>query len=132
MYTPELTDRVGLTRSAAGFLITATATSLPELVTTIAAVRRGALTLAVGNIVGGNAFDTLFCSISDVAYTDGSIYAAATSQELVVTALGLTLTCLLLMGMIGRERRGVAKIGAESMLILVTYVLGALYIGWPR
>jgi cation:H+ antiporter len=41
-------------------LITSTCTSIPELVTAVAAVRQGSLTLAVGGIVGGNAFDTLF------------------------------------------------------------------------
>ena len=57
-----------------GLLLTATATSLPELVTSVAAVRRGALTLAVGGIIGGNAFDTLFTAASDIAYREGSIY----------------------------------------------------------
>ena len=52
-------------------LMTAVATSLPELVTTLAAVRRGAAQLAVGGIIGGNAFDVLFLSASDVAYRDG-------------------------------------------------------------
>lgn len=40
----------------------------------MAAVRRGALTLAVGDILGGNCFDVLFISGSDVAYREGSIY----------------------------------------------------------
>lgn len=125
LYVPALTDRVGLSRSTAGFLITATATSLPELVTTIAAVRRGALTFAVGNIVGGNAFDTLFCSASDFAYRDGSIYHAATQGELLAASLGLVMTSLLLLGLIGRERRGIARIGTEGTLMLIVYVLGA-------
>lgn len=126
---PGLSDRIGLSRSAAGFLITATATSLPELVTTIAAVRRGALTFAVGNIVGGNAFDTLFCSLSDVAYRDGSIYHAAHGSSRLVAAIGLVMTSLLLLGLIGRERRGLARIGTESVLMLAVYVGGAVLVG---
>jgi cation:H+ antiporter len=43
-----------------------------ELVTTIAAVRRGALQLAVGGIIGGNTFDTLFLTAADVSYREGS------------------------------------------------------------
>jgi len=128
LYTPTLTDRAGLSRSAAGFLITATATSLPELVTTVAAVRRGALTLAVGNIVGGNAFDTLFSSLSDVFYRDGSIYHAVSGNEQLVVALGLVMSSLLLMGLVGRERHGVARIGTESLLMLIVYALGAVLV----
>jgi len=128
VHAPVLSDRAGMSRSAAGFLITATATSLPELVTTIAAVRRGALALAVGNIIGGNAFDTLFCSLSDAAYAGGSIYAAAGAGELMATALGLVMTSLLLLGLIGREKTGLAKVGTESALLLVVYVAGAVMI----
>ena len=69
-----LTDRYGLSASLVGALLTAVLTSLPELVTTLAAVRRNALQLAVGGIIGGNTFDTLFLTMSDVAYRDGSLY----------------------------------------------------------
>ena len=128
VHAPVLSDRAGMSRSAAGFLITATATSLPELVTTVAAVRRGALALAVGNIIGGNAFDTLFCSLSDAAYAPGSIYAAAGAGEVMATALGLVMTSLLLLGLIGREKTGPARVGTESALLLVVYVAGAVLI----
>lgn len=127
-YTPSLTDRMGLSRSAAGFLITATATSLPELVTTVAAVRRGALTLAVGNIVGGNAFDILFCSLSDAVYRDGSIYHAVSGNERLVASLGIVMSTLLLLGLVGRERHGIARIGTESLLMILTYILGVVLI----
>ena len=72
-----LSARTGLSQTAVGAYLMAIATSLPELVTAVAAVRRGALTLAVGNILGGNAFDTLFLAVADVAYREGSIYHAA-------------------------------------------------------
>ncbi|MDP4992289.1 MAG: sodium:calcium antiporter, partial [Marivita lacus] len=44
----ELADRSGISDTIVGTLGTALVTSMPELVTTIAAVRRGALQLAVG------------------------------------------------------------------------------------
>ena len=62
--------------SLVGGLFTSVVTSLPELVTVLAAVRVGALTLAVGDIVGGNTFDVLFLAAADLAYTEGSLYAA--------------------------------------------------------
>ncbi|MDZ7686362.1 MAG: hypothetical protein U5O39_16320 [Gammaproteobacteria bacterium] len=71
-----ISAHTGLTQTIVGVMLTAVSTSIPELVTSIAAVRRGALTLAVGGILGGNAFDTLFMAASDIAYRDGSIYHA--------------------------------------------------------
>lgn len=44
----ELADRTQISDSLVGALATAVVTSMPELVTTVAAVRRGALQLAVG------------------------------------------------------------------------------------
>lgn len=63
-----IVNHSGLNAVVMGVLFTSVATSLPELVTSVAAVRRGALTLAVSGILGGNAYDSLFAAFSDVAY----------------------------------------------------------------
>ncbi len=78
-------------------------TSLPELVTSLAAVRRGALTLAVGGIIGGNTFDTLLVAFSDLAYQEGSIYHATTNQQVYLIALTMLLNGILLLGLLRRE-----------------------------
>ncbi len=117
-------SQTGLTESLVGALFTAVSTSLPELLTSIAAVRQGALTLAVGNVMGGNAFDTLFAAVADIAYREGSIYHAASTRELFLTSLAILLAGLLVMGLVRRERRGIGNIGFESFLILVLYALG--------
>ncbi|QZY27648.1 sodium:calcium antiporter [Nocardioides coralli] len=114
----------GIREALVGTLFTAVATSLPELVTTLAAVRNGALTLAVAGIIGGNAFDTLFAAFSDVAYTEGSIYHAVSGEVTFWTALGALMTAVLLMGLIRREKRGPAGIGFESLALFVLYGLG--------
>lgn len=114
----------GVSESFVGALFTATATSLPELVTAVAAVRRGALTLAVGDIIGGNAFDTLFLAVADVPYREGSIYHAIGDAEIFLSALTMLMTGLLLMGLVRREKRGVANIGFESFLILMLFIGG--------
>ncbi|AJY46024.1 sodium:calcium antiporter [Martelella endophytica] len=115
------TDRYGLSASVVGALMTAVVTSLPELVTTLAAVRRGALQLAVGGIIGGNTFDTLFLTLSDVAYRDGSLYHAITKDDLLWLAVGLCVTAVLLLGLIVRQKSGPGRIGFESAAILALY-----------
>ena len=120
----------GLQQTTVGLLLTATATSLPELVTSVAAVRRGALTLAVGGIIGGNAFDTLFTAASDIAYREGSIYKQMDDGLLLWVSLSILMTGFLLMGLIRREQHGPGGIGFESLAVLLLYGLGiALVLG---
>ena len=121
----RIADATGLTETAVGALMTAVATSLPELVTSLAAVRRGALQLAVGGIIGGNTFDVLFVVLSDIAYRDGSLYHAVSPGDLFWLAVGLAMTAVLLLGLIVRQAAGPARIGIESVLLLGIY-LGAV------
>ncbi len=116
-----LIGRFGLGSSLVGALITAVVTSLPELVTTLAATRRGALQLAVGGIIGGNTFDTLFLVFADGAYRDGSIYHAVGMGDLNWLVTGQMMTAVLLAGLILRQRHGPAQIGVESLLLILIY-----------
>ncbi len=117
----QFITRFSLSSSLVGSLITAVVTSIPELVTTLVAVRRGALQLAVGGIIGGNTFDTLFLVFSDVAYRDGSLFHAVGTGDLYWLATGMLLTAVLLGGLILRQRQGPARIGIESLLMLIIY-----------
>jgi len=125
-----LQAETGLSEALIGGLFTAVITSLPELVTSVAAVRQGALTLAVGGIVGGNCFDVLFVSFSDLAYRQGSIYHAVGRSQIFMLGLTLLLTGVLLLGMLRREKHGIGNIGFESFLILVLYVGAFALISW--
>jgi cation:H+ antiporter len=120
-----LSDRLGLSGSLVGSLGTATVTSLPELVTTIAAVRRRAPQLAIGGIVGGNMFDSLFVAASDFAYREGSIYHAISDATLFWMGLVIVMTAVLLLGLLRRERQGPGKIGWESVVLIGLWAIGA-------
>lgn len=118
-------DRTGLSQSLMGTLFTAVFTSLPELVTTVAAIRYGALTLAVGNILGTNCLNVLVIGVADLAYRDGSLYHAVTQTQLFWLMITVLLTGVLLLGFLRRERYGIARMGFESFLVAVIY-LGAV------
>lgn len=123
-----IAEETPFSQAAIGVLLTSVATSLPELVTTVAAVRRGALTLAVAGIIGGNAFDTLFAAASDVAYRGGSIYHAIPDAVSLWIALSLLMTGVLLTGLIQREKQGPGRIGFESVAIIGCYVAGVVMV----
>lgn len=125
-----IASRTGLHESTVGGVFLAIATSLPELVTTIAAVRRGALTLAVSDIVGGNAFDVLFVCVADAFWLRGSVYQAAGPRAAFLAALAVLINVVLLMGLLQRERRGPGNIGFESVLMVAIYAAGMLVLGF--
>lgn len=126
----SLAAHLGIRESLVGGVLTSVTTSLPELVIALTAVRRGALTLAVGDILGGNAFDVLFLSVSDALYLPGSLYAAIGQQELLWVAVSILMSAVLLMGLLRRQKHGVANIGFESALVLVIYVAALAALVW--
>jgi cation:H+ antiporter len=119
-----ITDRTGLDEGLAGGFLTAIATSLPELVTTIAAVRQGALTLAVSNILGTNAFNVVVIAAADAGYRDGSIYHAISPSQLAWGLIVILMTSVLLLGLVRRQTYGIGRIGFEGVLVLALYVMG--------
>lgn len=117
----SLTEATGLSGTFVAVVFTAIATSLPELITGIAAVRAGAPTLAVGGIIGGNTFDVLFVAVGDIVYQRGSLYAQVTASDLFVIGWTMLLTGILGAGLIRRQR---GWIGFEGFAILGGYVGG--------
>ena len=123
-----IAEKTGMSAGIMGGIFIAVATSLPELVVALTAIRLGALTLAVGDVVGGNAFDTLFVAVSDFFYRPGPIYAAIGETEVIWLGSAMLMNAVLLMGLMYRERKGIANIGMESALILVIYVCTVVYL----
>jgi len=122
----SIAGKTGLSEGLVGSLFTAVVTSFPELIVTIAAIRQGALTLAVANIIGGNSFDILFLSFSDIAFREGSIYHAFGQEQIYVLLLTLMLTAILISGLLIRQKEGIIKIGWETALIIITFISGYL------
>lgn len=56
----EIAKGLGMSERFIGLTIVALGTSLPELVTSVTAARRGNADIAIGNIVGSNIFNILF------------------------------------------------------------------------
>ena len=67
----EIAEITGLGTTFIGTTLVAIVTSLPELVTTIAAVRIGADDMAIGNLFGSNLFNMFALGLTDVFYLPG-------------------------------------------------------------
>ncbi|MGE3961313.1 MAG: sodium:calcium antiporter [Dehalococcoidia bacterium] len=119
----SLMAETGLGGTVVGTLVTSVSTSIPELVTAFAAVKAGAMTLAVGGIIGGNTFDVLFISAADGFYREGAVYGALADVDVFTLGWSVLLTAILGAGLVSREQRG---IGYEGVAILVVYVAGVI------
>lgn len=123
-----LVEQTGFSGSLVGVVFTGFTTSCGELVTSVAAVRRGALTLAVSSVIGGNAFDAMLIPLSDLAYREGSVYHAVSGQVMFLIAVTILMTAVLLMGLLRRQERGIANIGFEGSIVLVLYAGTVAYL----
>lgn len=66
-YATEIALMFGLSETIVGLTVVSVGTSLPELVTSVAATRRGEKDMAIGNVVGSNLFNVLLIlSVSSI------------------------------------------------------------------
>lgn len=126
----SLVENAGLAESFVGAGVMGVVNALPELVTSIAAVRRGAVTLAIAGILGGNAFDVLNVAVGDVAYRAGSIYHAVESADALLTLAALLMTIVILAGLLRRQRSGPGNIGFEGITMFIVWVTTLVLIGF--
>ena len=115
-------NATGLTAGFVGAILLGVVNALPETVTAITAVRRGALTLAIGAILGGNSFDALNVAIGDTFYRSGSLYHQAGPDELFLTLASALMTVIVVAGLLVRQTRGPGRVGFEGIALITTYV----------
>lgn len=115
--------QTGLGSSFVGATLLATSTSLPELSTTLAAVRLRAYSMAFANIFGSNAIMAAFLFLTDVAFTEGPILDTVDRSGAFAAAAGIAVTGVYLVGLILRDRRVFLRMGVDSLVVLVGYAL---------
>jgi len=93
----ELADRSGLGRTFVGTWLLGVTTSMPELVSGIAAVRMRAYDLAVANVFGSNAFNmTVFIAL-DLVHPGESIFAALSPVHVLTALVAVALMAIAIM-----------------------------------
>lgn len=124
-----LAMQTGLGASFVGVALVAASTSLPELSTTLTAVRLGRHEMAVSGILGTNCLEMALLLLADVTYRDGPILAATDRSAFVAGTMGLIVTCIYLLGLLERQDRTIGRLGWDSFAVLIAYGVGlaALY-----
>ena len=94
-----LAEVMGWNRSFVGTLLVAAATSLPELAVTVAAVRLGALNMAVAGLLGSNLFNMVVLALEDVLYLKGPLMSDVSSTHAVTAMSAAIMSGLFISGL---------------------------------
>ncbi len=119
----------GLGETFVGASFLALATSLPELATAFAAVRIGAYDLAVGALLGSNAFNMAIIFVADLAYTSGPILSAVDPAQAFVGVAAILLMSIVMAGLIHEARTRAARLEPSSAMALAAYVV-LMFVIW--
>jgi len=113
----------GLGESFVGASFLAFSTSLPELATALAAVRIGAFDLAVGSLLGSNAFNMAIILIVDLFYIDGPILGDVHAIEAFVGVGAILLMAIVLAGIIHGAKTRASRLEPGSGMALIVYFI---------
>lgn len=129
-WLPQVADglsrSLGLSRSFVGTVFMALVTTLPEMAVTVAALRLGALDMAIGNLLGSNLFNLTILAVDDLAYLPGPLLADVSTAHAGTAATALVMTGLVIVGLVMRPQGRVLRVASwVSVGLVAAYALNA-------
>ncbi len=115
-----IAETFGLSQTLIGLTIVAMGTSLPELVTSVVAAKKGENDMAMGNVIGSNIFNIL--SVLGLSAAIHPIKVSIVS----VYDMAILLICSILIWLISLRNHGVSRIPCMGMLL--AYGIYGVYI----
>ncbi len=118
-----LAGHLGMSGVLFGATVLAASTSIPELATGITSIRMGDEQLAISDIFGGNAFLPILFLLASLLSGE-AVLPQAQNTDIYLAALGIALTAIYIFGLILRPTRRYARLGIDSWIVLLTYIVG--------
>ncbi len=119
-----IAELTGLGTTFIGTTLVALVTSLPETVTTIAAIRIGASDMAIGNLFGSNMFNMFALGLTDLFYTQGRFLSTIDPAFMLAGLFGLLMTVVGLVGNLAKLEKRFWFIEVDSLLLFILYFSG--------
>ncbi len=107
-----------------GTILLATATSLPELLTAINAIREGAPSLSGGDFFGSSMFNMLMLAILDLLHQQHRMLRRVAMHHALTGGLAILLTGVTLFGLLADVDLRIGWVGVESLLLIALYLYG--------
>jgi len=101
----EIAETTGWSASFVGTLFLAITTSMPELAVSVAALRLGAIDMAVAGILGANMLDMVAIIWVDLFYTPGPILAMVSGAHLITAMVVVVMSLLVIIGLRFQQQR---------------------------
>jgi cation:H+ antiporter len=125
----HIASHTGLGNSFFGTLFIAAATSLPELVVSLAALQMGALDMAVGNLLGSNVFNMFILGIDDVFYREGSLFKDISPSHLLSVFVTIIMTAVVGLGLLFKpKKKQVWHFSIDTFIIIILYIALIIYL----
>ncbi|HMM46384.1 MAG TPA: sodium:calcium antiporter [Thiobacillaceae bacterium] len=125
----DLAEAMGWQQSFVGTLFVAGVTTTPEIVVTIAALRIGAIDLAIGNLLGSNLFNIALLAIDDLVYLPGPLLADVSISHAASAFSAMMMSGLAVVGIVTcSESRVLRTVSWVSLLLLAIYLLNTLFL----
>jgi cation:H+ antiporter len=121
-----IAQQMGWYESFVGTLLIAATTSLPELVVTVAALRLGAVDMAIADLFGSNLFDICILAIDDLLYLKGPLFEHVSPAHAVSAFSAMMMTGVVIVGLFYRPQTRVFKlVGWVSIFLFCIYLLNS-------
>lgn len=121
-----LAEVMGWRATFVGTLFVAFATTIPEMVVTLSAMRLGALDMAIGNLFGSNLFNVVILAIDDLFYLPGPLLSHVSDLHAVSAVSAMIMTGTAVVGLFYRPKTRLFKtIGWASLFLFGIYILNA-------
>jgi cation:H+ antiporter len=120
----EIARNLGMSESLIGLTIVAVGTSLPELVTSVIAARKGKSDIAIGNVIGSNIFNLLWVLALSATILPLPFDTKANTDILMI----IFSTTLLILSMVWNRRLAITR--TEGVVFLACYVGYTAFLVW--
>ncbi|WP_299255519.1 sodium:calcium antiporter [uncultured Cytophaga sp.] len=119
----ELAGRFNMSGVIFGATILAASTSLPEISTGIASAKLKDYRMAMSDIFGGNAFLPCLFLLGSII-SGKALISNLQPTDMFLTGLGILLTSIYMIGLIFRRKTQFARMGVDSIAVILVYILG--------
>lgn len=120
-----IAEQAGLTSAIVGFALIGTATSLPELVSILAALKLGRPEMAFGQVLGTNFINLSLLPLSDLLYDGAPVLNTLGRFEIISALLGALLIGIFKVGLLEHRDRTILRMGWDSAAVILLFGLGA-------
>ncbi|MFO1040681.1 MAG: hypothetical protein U0941_02795 [Planctomycetaceae bacterium] len=122
----HIADASGLGKTFVGTTLVAFSTSLPELVASLAALRMGAHDLAIGNVLGSNAFNMMLLAPLDLVHK-GPILADVSTTHAITCLAAILATLVVVLGQLYQVECRRKFVEPDAYLVIIV-VFGSLWL----